>query len=268
MRPLDFVRRHPVFTHAEFVAAHLAAGDRSRRTSDSLLAGYVRSGRVVRVRRGLYASVPESVPAEDHVVDPYLLATKLADDAVVALHAALQFHGKAATLWNRYHYLSHERARRFTFGGAEFVPVRVPAALRSSEDSDEGVVDVRHAGGVVHVTSLERTLVDVLDAPDKAGGWDEILRSLELVEYFDLDAVAGHVARRDSALTAARVGLVLESNRERWMVEESHLEALQRHAPSQPRYLDPSRESGHLVRRWNLVVPDWFLEATGTEVDR
>ncbi len=267
MRPLDFVRRHPVFTHAEFVAAHLADGDRSRRTSDSLLAGYVRSGRVVRVRRGLYASVPESTPAEDHVVDPFLLATKLTDDAVVALHAALQFHGKSATLWNRYHYLTREHVRRFRFGEAEFVPVRVPASLWSSDGQVEGVATVRHAGGVVCVTTLERTLVDVLDAPDKAGGWDEILRSLGLVEYFDLDVVVEHAVRRDSALTAARVGLVLESWRERWMVEESHLEPLRRRAPGQPRYLDPSRESGRLVARWNLVVPHWFFEATDAEID-
>lgn len=267
MRPLDFVRRHPVFTHAEFVAAHLADGDRSRRTSDSLLRGYVRSGRVVRIRRGLYASVPESTPPEEHVVDPFLLATKLTDDAVVALHAALQFHGNAATLWNRYHYLTRERARPFTYGGAEFVPVRVAAALRSSEGHGEGVAAVRHAGGVVRVTTLERTLVDVLDSPDKAGGWDEILRSLELVEYFDLDAVVEHVVRRDSALTAARVGLVLQSWRERWMVEDSHLEPLRRRAPNQPRYLDPSRESGRLVKPWNLVVPHWFLDASDSEVD-
>jgi len=36
---------------------------------------------------------------------------------------------------------------------------------------------------------LERTLVDVLDAPEHGGGWEEIWLSLESVEFFDLDAV-------------------------------------------------------------------------------
>lgn len=265
MRPLDFVRRHPVFTHAEFVAAHLAGGDRSRRTSDGLLAGYVRSGRVIRVRRGLYASVPEGTPPTAHAVDPFLLATKLTDDAAVAYHAALQFHGKAATLWRRYHFLTVEHTRRFLYDDEEFVPVRVPAALRSADDLGGGVESVRHAGGVVRVTTLERTLVDILDAPEKAGGWEEVRRSLELVEYIELDAVVDHVLRRGSALAAARVGLYLELNRERWMVDKNYLDALQEKAPRQPRYLDASRESGHLVARWNLVVPAWFLEAPDSE---
>jgi predicted transcriptional regulator of viral defense system len=266
MRPLDFVRTHPVFTHAEFVAAHLAAGNRSRRTSDSLLAGYVRSGRVVRVRRGLYASVPEGAIAADHSVDPYLLATKLAADAVVAYHAALQFHGKASTLWRRFHYLTADRARRFVHRDAEFVPVQVPVALRALEDAGGGVDTVRYAGGVVRVTSLERTLVDVLDAPDKAGGWEELWRSLELVEYFDLDAVVEHAIQRGSALTVARVGLYLELHRETLMVEDTHLDALQSHAPRQPRYLDSERVPGRLVSRWNLVVPPWLLVGSSAEV--
>jgi hypothetical protein len=96
----------------------------------------------------------------------------------------------------------------------------------------------------------------VLDAPDQGGGWEEIFRSLEMVEFFDLDAVVRYALARSSALTAARVGFVLEQHREEWMVEEKHLEPLLRSAPAQPRYLDASREPGRLVPRWNLIVPE------------
>jgi hypothetical protein len=33
-------------------------------------------------------------------------------DAVVAFYAALQFHGKAYSTWNRFHYLTRKRAGR------------------------------------------------------------------------------------------------------------------------------------------------------------
>ena len=36
-----------------------------------------------------------------------------------------------------------------------------------------------HAGGQVRVTSLERSLVDLLHSPEHGGGWEEIWRSLE-----------------------------------------------------------------------------------------
>jgi predicted transcriptional regulator of viral defense system len=135
----------------------------------------------------------------------------------------------------------------------------VPATLRAFPDVGGGIRELRHAGGLVRVTSLERTLVDILDAPDKGGGWEEIWRSLEMVEFFDLDAVSAYVRNLGSALAAARVGFFLEQHRETLMVEEKHLDGLRVLAPAQPRYFDRKREPGKLVSRWNLVVPERVL---------
>ena len=267
VRPLDFLASHPVFTHGEFVAAHTAGGRRSVHTSNNVLAQHVAAGHLLRVRRGLYATVPRGVDPDTAVVDPYLLATKLEADAVVAYHAALQFHGHAYSISNRYTYVTRRHARPFHFRGADFVPVQMPAALRVLPDAGGGVMEVRHAGGLVRVTSLERTLVDVLDAPDHGGGWEEIWRSLESVEFFDLDAVVDYALKLGSALTIARVGFYLEQHRDTLMVEERHLQALRAHAPTQPRYFERRRrEPGKFVARWNLVVPERVLSRTWAEV--
>ncbi|HAM44621.1 MAG TPA: transcriptional regulator, partial [Propionibacteriaceae bacterium] len=124
----------------------------------------------------------------------------------------------------------------------------------------------RHGGGVVRVTRLERTLVDVLHAPASAGGWEEIWRSLEMVEFFDLDAVISYTLRLGSALTTARVGFFLEQHREALMVEDAHLDRLRQHRPRQPRYLDADRKPGTLVASWNLIVPADVLGRTWAEV--
>jgi predicted transcriptional regulator of viral defense system len=167
---------------------------------------------------------------------------------------------------NRFTYLTHSRVRPLRFRGAEFVPVQLPAALRAAPAAAGGVVEHRHAGGTARVTTLDRTLVDVLDAPEHGGGWEEIWRSLESVEFVDLDAVVAYALKLGSALTVARVGFFLEQHREPPMVEERHLEALRAHAPGQPRYLDRRREPGKLVSRWNLVVPDHVLSRTWAEL--
>lgn len=266
VKPADFFARHPVFRYREFVAVHSASGRRSRQTSASVLKQHVSAGNLLHVRRGLYATVPRGTSAENAQVDPYLLATKLTEDAVVAYHAALQFHGKSYSVWRRFHCLTSTRLRRFSFRDAEFVPVQAPAAVRSLPELGGGVVERRHAGGLARVTSLERTLVDVFDAPQRCGGWEEVWRSLEMVEFFDFDVVIEYAGRLGSAITAARVGLFLEQHREQLMVEDSHLDALRKLAPSQPRYLDATRESGELVRGWNLVVPRWVLDRGWAEV--
>lgn len=263
---LDFFANHPVFTHEEFAAAASRGKDRSRQTTHNILAHHLAAGHLVRVRRGLYATVPRGVSPAKALVDPYLVATKLAADAVVAYHAALQFHGKAYSVSQRYTYLSRRRARSFRFRQAEFVPVQVPAALRRLRDVTGGILEQRHAGGLVRVTTLERTLVDVLDAPEHGGGWEEIWRSLETVEFFDLDAVVAFALKVKSALTVARVGFFLEQHREKLMVEDRHLKLLLANAPKQPSYLDRRREPGKLVPRWNLVVPERVLSRAWEEV--
>jgi predicted transcriptional regulator of viral defense system len=260
----DFFDTHPVFRSGEFVAVHTQQGH-SAQTSHNLLAHHLATGSILRVRRGLYATVPRGAKPENAAIDPFLVASHLTDDAVVAYHAALQFAGKNYSVWRRYHFLTRLRARPFRFRDVEFVPVQVPARLRRRKDADAGVVEERHAGGRVRVTTLERTLVDVLDAPEKAGGWEEIWRSLEMVSFFDLDAVIGHTRALGSALTAARVGFFLEQHQSGLMVEAKHLARLQRLAPTQPRYLGPEREPGKLVRRWNLVVPDRVLRRSWEE---
>lgn len=258
MRSLDFFDAHPVFRHAEFLAARATRG-RSVRTSNNLLAQHLTAGRLVRVRRGLYATVPRSVDPARAAVDPYLVCSHVADDAVVAYHAALQFFGKAHSVWRRFHYLTRNRARPFSFRGLEFVAVQAPAPVRSRPDWGGSVVEVEHAGSRVRVTALERALVDVLDEPARGGGWEEIWRSLEMVEYLDLEVVVAYALLLNSALTVARVGFFLEQHRDPWMVEESHLEALRAHAPAQPRYLDSTRQPGRLIPRWNLIVPEYVL---------
>lgn len=259
VKPTDFFARHPVFRFDEFAAAHAGGGRRSRQTTASVLKQHVAAGRLRHLRRGLYATVPAGADPATHAVDPYLVATQLADDAVVASHAALQFHGKAYSVWNRFHYLTRARQRRFEYRDLEFVPIQAPAALRARPDLGGEVVEHRHAGGVARVATLERTLVDVLDAPERNGGWEETWRSLEMVDFFDLDAVLRYTRLLGSALTAARVGLFLEQHREPLMVEAHHLDALRELAPAQPRYLDARREHGRLVKGWNLVVPERVL---------
>lgn len=258
MRALDYFETHPVFTHSEFLAAHTAKG-RSPHTSNNLLAKHLASGRLLRVRRGIYATVPRGADPKRAAVDPYLIASHLSNDAVVSHHAALQFFGKSYSVWRRFHYLTARRVKPFSFRTMEFLPVLRSGRRGTRSQKEEGIVEAPHGGSRVRVTTLERTLVDLLDAPDKGGGWEEIWRSLELVEFFDIDAVVRCTRAHGSALTASRVGFYLEQHREALMLEDKHLKSFEKLSPDQPRYFDSRRQSGAFVKRWNLIVPDDVL---------
>jgi predicted transcriptional regulator of viral defense system len=199
-------------------------------------------------------------------VDPYLVASRLAPDAVLAYHTALEAHGRAHSVFERFIYLTGHDTRPLAFRSLSFEGVRPPAALRNKGKENFGVEVVDRSGLSVRVTGLERTLVDVLDRPDLGGGWEEIWRSLESVEFFDVEKIVRYALLLGNATTAAKTGYFLDEHRETLMIEDGHLAKLRRHRPKQPHYMDrPVKGKGRLVSEWNLVVPVQVAERSWEE---
>lgn len=266
MKLANFFQRHPVFTGEELSDFLASEGPRGPRARESLLAYYVKSGRVVRVRRGLYVVVPPGASPETFAFDPYLLASRMTSDATLAYHTALEVHGNAYSVYEQFTYLAGHSLRPVTFRSCRFKGVGFPKRLSRKGEEAFNVVKIDRAGLEVRVTGLERTLVDVLNRPDLSGSWEEIWRSLESVEFFDLDKVTEYVSLLGNATTAAKVGFYLEQHRETLMVEDAHLKALRHLRPLHPHYLERTkRKPGRFVAIWNLVVPEEIVNRSWEE---
>lgn len=263
----EFFAAHPVFTSDEF-ADHLALRDSSNvKTRKALLTHYLKTDRLARVRRGLYAVVPFGQTPETVQPDPFLLASRMTSGAVLAYHTALEFHGRAYSTFQEFTYLTRATSRPAEFRGNTFRGAAFPKVLLEKNMESFGVEAAERSGIEVRVTSLERTLVDVLDRPAISGGWEEIWRSLESVEYFDLEQVTEYALMLDNATTVAKVGFYLDQHAKQLMVEETALSRLRAHVPKTAHYLDRSaREPGRLVEPWNLIVPESILNRTWEEL--
>lgn len=132
MKALDFFTAYPVFTRDEFVAALGARGRSSAGTADSYLGRYLRSGRIGRVKRGVFFVAGPGETASKSPVDFLLVASRLAPDAVLSHHSALEAHGYAQSVYERSLFLTERKSKPVTFHGRTFVPVSPPAALRRS----------------------------------------------------------------------------------------------------------------------------------------
>ena len=255
----------PLFTTEELASFLAERGSLNVSTRKTLIAHHERQGRLFRLRRGLYLVVPPGVAPEAVPVDPYLVASKLSPDSVLAYHTALAFHGKAYSLHSRFDYLTRTAARPFRFRSYEWRPVLFPKKLRSGGQELFDVQTMDRAGVDVRVTSLERTLVDVLDRPELGGSWEEAWRSLEAVEFFDLDRVAEYALLLGNRTTISKVGFFLEQHRDALMVEESHLRPLRERRPKEPHYIGSRTEPSRLVPGWNIIVPERVLERAWEE---
>jgi predicted transcriptional regulator of viral defense system len=262
-----FLSQHDVFTVEELDLFLSKEGTGNPNTRKALLTYYRKQGRILPVRRGLYAVVPFGSSPDTSPVDLYLLASKITKDAVLGYHTALEFHGKTYSVYHRIHYLSTQRSLPVKFRSYEIRRVSVPQPLIAKGKEMFGVSRHKRSGGELRVSNLERTLVDVLDRPELAGSWEEIWRSLESVEFFDIEQIVEYVLLLENATIAAKVGFFLEQHKEPLMVDDVHLQPLRKLRPRQPHYLmRGKRKGGRWVKEWNLMVPDEILNQSWAEV--
>jgi len=267
MKLNEFLSRRDVFTVDELDLFLSIRGSYNTNTRKSLLTYYRNQGRIIPIRRGLYATVPLGGDPELNPVDPYLVAAKMSVDAVLAYHTALEFHGKAYSDYTRLHYASASKSLPLKFQSYEFICAPVPRLLREKGKEMFGVTSHMRSGVELRVTNLERTFVDVLDRPDLTGSWEEIWRSLESVEFFDLNQVVEYVLLLENATTAAKVGFFLEQHKETLMADDAHLNPLRSLRPLQAHYFARGmRKDCQWVKDWNLLIPIEILNRSWGEV--
>lgn len=263
----EFFLEHSVFTVDELDRFLLERGSSGNpNTRKSLLAYHCKQGRIISVRRGLYATVTwmdgRAIP-----VDPYLVAAKMTPDAVLAYQTALQFHGKTYTAYTRYQYASAVQSPPLRFQHWNFTRAPVPRSIMTKGKNMFGVITQKRSGVEFRVASLERTLVDAMNRPDLVGDWEEIWRSLEYVDSFDLKRIMEYVLLLENATTAAKVGFFLEQNRSNLPVSDAWLNLLRTLRPKKPHYMvRGKREDCKLVKGWNLMVPAEILNKSWGEV--
>lgn len=258
-----FFGGHPVFTSAEFTAYF---PDRNERAKQSLLDYHVQAGTIIRIRRGLFATVPMHTDRKHFRVNPLLVAAKAAEDSIIAYHSALSYHGLAHSVRHVLTFLTrHKDTTRFQFQDNDYRPVNAKKSLVRQDKENIFVASVELQGLIIRVTMPERTMVDCLDRIDLTGGIEEVWRSLEGLSYINTGKVIEYIELLDNAILAAKVGYFLESNQDRLMVSKDLLERLQGMRPKTPTYMLRSKREGDLIHRWNLIVPETIKSKTWEE---
>ncbi len=263
MTPGNFLKRHKVFRIDQFEAATGLSGAGRKASLDY----HRKRGHIIPVRRGIYWVVPPGADPESCAVDSILIASHITPQAIIAYHSALELHGRAYSSFNEVQFITERKMRPFEFRGTRYRSITAPPALLRAGQEGFGVETLDRTGNPVKVSGLERTLVDTLDRPDLCGGWEEVWRSLDMIEYLHLSTVQRYVEVLNNATAAAKVGWYLEINRDSLMVDEQTLNKLQRLTPASPHYLERySEQATRYLPRWNLIVPTALAERSWDEL--
>lgn len=261
-----FFAKNSLFTLKEFKAYLASQGSVNPHTQTALLNYHLDKGHVIRVKRGLYATVPALFEPETVPIDPFAVASKLAPDAVIAHHAALEMHGVAYSTHYVFTYLSEHVLPPFEFRGQTFVAVKPLKCMREGKQQAFACQQMQRNGVTVTVTGLERTFVDVISKPDLGGGWEEILASFDMIAVMNIDLLIDYTLRLKNASIVSKVGYFLELYQARLGVTPVQLNRLLQHASKHKIYLERgTRAPGKLISQWNLVVPHNLINRTWEE---
>jgi|WetSurMetagenome_2_1015567.scaffolds.fasta_scaffold379104_1 predicted transcriptional regulator of viral defense system len=251
-----FLDHSPVFTLSELVRwLQENSAKAPRAAAYNFIKNRRRAGRLAAIKEGLYFVVRPGATETTTTLDEFLITSKLAPDATLAFHTALDVLGFGHSLFSTHYYFSKTSRRPVRFRKGLFRCVKYPATLLKSNAHGFGLEKVERLGQKVVTTGKERTLVEALEHPEYCGGFEEMYRSLEKLPYLQFDNVAEYLELRRKKKLYAVVGFFLEQHREEFHVEESLLRNLERAKPSTPDYWQRSKKASAFAKRWNLVVP-------------
>lgn len=219
----------------------------------------IQSGKLQRIRKGLYIVLSPLEEQEGPITDKLLIASKIRDKYYIGFHTALEFYGCASSFYNEAYICvkAKDRFDPFQYKRFSFKPVFV-------EDVTQEVEEKRYQGSIIKVSSKERTFIECIDRVQYAGGWEESIKSLEGLRGLNMEKLLDLLYYRyRNDILFRRVGYVLELLKRRSPfyehVNDHLLTELEKKITGPPRYLQ-YQEKGPLNKRWKLYIPKDFEE--------
>jgi predicted transcriptional regulator of viral defense system len=239
-----YLNTNHVFNTKDFKAA-----TQGSTTDANLLARAAASGKVKRIRHGLYVSDAERFSGINP--SPFEIATHTVDDTLFCYLSALQLHGVLHNVVNRTQFYTRHRISFFEYNGQEYYSFQLKDRAIDSQSI------LLSSGGSYLVTTREQTTVDCLNRLANAGGPENVLRSFSGFTYLD-GSRAVKLAEKTNRSTCARLGWVLSTMQDEWNVANTSLESLRRSIGAGPYYFYSSvtPKDSYWVKDWNLYLPN------------
>ncbi len=243
--PNQWFWRRGVFTLGEFLNDF---PQQKAVTAKSLLAYYVRTGILMRVKRGLYQ--------DTDCVDWIAVGARWTRDAVIGYAAALWLHTPASRREGKHPNVAvvtrSPCAPLVIEEEAEIFCVRAPRPLGPGWWVTEVGVLKWTDETLISVTSFERTIVDLFDRLEWCPSLDSLWREIAHRRP-NATAMVDYALKLENRLACARLGFVLDHLPGTKAEDLARLPRLQR-----PAYFDARKRKDDQQQyrsRWNLMVP-------------
>ena len=252
----QFAQSAPLFTLAE-VRDRYGKDPRSRSILN-MLHRLKRQGRVRQLASGVYRGALSAIP-----LNRYLVPAALRDDAVVAFHSALEWHGLANQVFQTVYYFSARPRKDVIFDSVTYRRVAPPRVLA---DTRHKHFQVQLGSDHVFVTKRERSLVDSLMFLDYSGGIEELDKSLAMFPSFDFEAALEYLNLLRKPWLYSRLGFLLDRHADKLFFRGIPRDKFLRNLPSGVAYLGSKQPGNRWIPIWRLMVPETLAPAAQRQI--
>ncbi len=251
-----FFYANPVFRHDEFVAWKTRQKALKAISINTSIQHYISTGKLIRIRRELYAVAPPDSLPENVSIDSYLIAGRASQDSILGYHTALELHGAAYSSFGQSTYLTQHKNKPFEFRRQWFHATAHPIELIKQNNINTNTTKINRQGMEIYLTNRERTYVDILDRIELSGGWEEVCRGLQFLAVVDIDLIIEYCLMLNNARLAATVGYFLEKREGTFKATDKQLNRLLSVKPKKPQYTSRrENDTFELVKKWNILLP-------------
>ena len=184
-------------TYALFRTQDILENFTSVRSMQAKLKSLIGIGRIAKIKNGLYATV--NPLTGDIFASRFEIASALFENACVAYHSALEFHGLSNQMFSEVQVFIDKRNMPFEYNGLEY--------KFFSYNAKGGILRLEQNAKIV-VTDLERTIVDCIDRIDLAGGLEELVMALNGITHLDEQSLLTYLKEYNKKFIYKKAGFL------------------------------------------------------------
>ncbi|MBP5444921.1 MAG: hypothetical protein J6Y28_02000 [Acholeplasmatales bacterium] len=215
----------------------------SRKQYENCIFNMLKVKKIVKVKKDLYALIN---PLTNNIyANKYEIASSISESSYVSYHSALEYYGLTNQVFTNITVSSLSRFRDFEYEGINY-------SLKLTND-DFMVKKVDE----IRITSLEKTIIDCIDRIDLAGGIEELLEALDLLEYVDEEELIKALEHYNKKILFRKTGYLLSFYKEEFNLTNKLFDLCAKYVNSNKFYfLEDEYSDLKIDKKWNLFVPN------------
>lgn len=217
-------------------------------TGKDLLLNYKKQNLIVQIRRNLYSVTDLATKAT--VANKFEIGSHVSDSAYISYHSALEYHGIAHQVFFTLYISSETRFNDFEFEDMQY--------LYCKSNISEGI-ETPPMNSLIRVTNIERTVIDCLDRIDRAGGLEELIHCLSMINYLDEKKLISYLNLYNKAFLFKKAGFILKNFQANMKLSDEFISLCHQIGAPHVKYLTEPAESDTFHKDWNIYAPKNIL---------